>query len=222
MSSNTPPLQISNIKNFVYYKGWDIISDLEYKKYVSKSRESSEPWAHALHKDIQVVTAQIKNITNQILHLKEIGKERLFLVCEHVMTHVNPPCKTRKYWNVCIISGIHNNQCIDLSVNTRGDMLMTVHVKFSHFLSMLWLVTRFDHICKVLARKWLHSQTDVDTVDMKTLCDRYKKNNDFVEPLCRAFLYATQHVAKSLQQYSNTRSYEYFKNLKSKATENNI
>ena len=209
-------VDMATCNNFFLSKGYDIISDGDYKKRVNKSRERNEAWALDLQKDVHCINNIIKEITNEILFLKEIGKERLFSVCEHVITHVNPPCRTRTFWNVCVISGIHNKHCIDLTGNCKTDALMTVHIKFSHFLSMLWLVARFEHICKVLARKWLSKQQDANTVSIQELCHRYETETLYREQILQAFAYAYRHVKNSLQNFRQTPAYEFFVSGKSR------
>ena len=109
----------------------------------------------------------------------------------------------RMGWNVCSITGARSDECIDLTRTGKSESVITVHPKFTHFLTMLWVVAKFEHVCKVFTRNWLAQQgvQYQDQNDVRKMCQDFQNKTAEIEGLYKAFTHAYVHVTKSLQVY---------------------
>lgn len=199
-----------SINNYFMYKAFDVISDGSYKKLVIRSKESNDEWAITLYNKVQCVTNLIKNVVQQVNSLHEFGKDRLERVCKEVLCHVNPPCKVKTCWNACYISGIQSHECIDLTRAGKSDTVINIHRKFSHFILMLWVITKIEHMCKVFTRRWVSNLPAEQLREMTVhdMCRKFQDENRIGRALHGIFCHAYDHVMNSLENYKKVPSYE--------------
>ena len=195
-------IDAGSVKGYVLFKAFDVISDGSYKKLVVKSKECNETWAIELHTSTQKINAHIKNVLHMVNTLGEYGKDRLQDVCREVLCHVSPPCKLKTCWNICAITGTRSAECIDLTRVGKSDTVVTVHRKFSHFVIMLWIVAKFEHLCKVYTRQWLASKAAGEH-SVHELCTLFQQEAvpEITDALYNAFKHAVTHVTGSLEVY---------------------
>ena len=206
------------ISVYIQYKAFDLISDGSYKKNVVKSKENGDRWAIDAYNHVQDVAYIIKSVVHEINSLHEYGKNRLQRVCLEVISCVNPPCRRRMGWNVCSITGTRSDECIDLTKSGKSESVTTIHPKFSHFLVMLWVVAKFEHICKVFTRSWLSQRgtSYQETRSIQEICQDFSKKKAELHSLFKSFDYAHRHVVKSIQVHKNKSEFEI--SLSSKKT----
>ena len=204
--TNTKSIDVEKFKNYIQYKAFDLISDGSYKKLIVKSKESGDRWAIQTYSHVQEITNIIKSVIQEINTLHEYGKNRLQRVCSEVISCVNPPCRRRMGWNVCSITGARSDDCIDLTRTGKSESVITVHPKFTHFLTMLWIVAKFEHVCKVFTRNWLTQQgvSYQENNTVREMCQDFQKKTAEVQGLYNAFSHAHSHVMLSIRIYKKT------------------
>ena len=196
--------------NYVFYKAFDVLSDGQYKKRVVKGKENCDAWAMEMYTAVQSLNIVIKSVTTEINSLHEYGKQRLQKVCLEVVGAMNPPCKVKSGWNICVITGLRSNDCIDLTRVGKSDSNITIHSRFTHFVLMLWFVVKIEHIIKVLTRNWLSSKGSgyEDGHMLKDICKDFEKEEDLVHSVFEIFSYAYQHVMLSLRKHKELSEFE--------------
>jgi hypothetical protein len=202
-------------EGYFLYKAFDLISDGAYKKLVVRNKEAGDPDATALYAKVQSVTSQIKAVQNQVNALHEYGKQRLQTVCQEVVAHSAPPCNLRTCWNTCSISGTRSRECLDLTRVGKSPVVVMVHRKFAHFALMLWVVTKFEHLCKVYTRHWLSALEagPLAQTAVQRLCrdfEQHARAGGDIAALHSTLQHALTHVQSSLEDYRRVPCYESY------------
>ena len=203
-------VDVETLRSYFLYKAFDVISKGSYKKMIVRSKELNDAEAVELYGKVQSVQGLVRGVTTQVGALHEYGKERLQRVCREVLQHVGPPCRVKRCWNICSISGIRSADCVDLTRAGKSDAVITVHRKFSHFVLMLWVVAKFEHLCKMYARQWIAKLPEDEAKDstVAELCQRFQREADVSRGLHAAFCHAHAHVTGSLESYRRVPAYE--------------
>lgn len=198
------------LRDYFLYKGFDVISDGAYKKLIIKSREENDPQACQLYANVQRVSAVLKEVQSTVASLHEYGKHRLQKVCLEVFAHSTPPTKVKQCWNTCAISGIRSQQCLDLTRAGKSETVLMVHLKFSHFIIMLWVLCKFEHLCKAYTRKWIQGlPAEVsEGGSVQQLCKELESDSRNIEAWYLLFTHAHGHVLASLAAYKQIPCYE--------------
>jgi hypothetical protein len=188
------------VRGYFLHKAFDVISDGEYKRLVAARRDVGDEWAVELGAQVQGVAGLIKGVVRQVHGLHEYGRDKLQAHCLEVLGHVNPPCRLRHCWNTCTLSGIRSGSCLDLTRPGKSPGVMTVHRSFRHFMLLLWVVTKFENLCKGLARAWLKrlDAEEVRGASVNALCKRFQTEHDVAPALHALFRHALRHVSASL------------------------
>lgn len=191
---------------YATYKAFDYLSEGAYKKLVVKSKENGDPWAVKLYSGMQEVANHCKRTVNLISSLHEYGKNRLQMVCNEVISSANPPCRKKQGWNVCMITGVRSDDCIDLTKHGKGENCFIVNGKFSHFVLMLWLVVKIEHVCKIVAKNWLQCMgKDYSAVtSVNQICEDFAAEDVKLHALHMAFNHALTHVMTSIETYKKS------------------
>lgn len=199
------------VRTFVLYKSFDLISDGEYKKLVVRCKENGDAWAEAVYSQVQQVGVLSRSISTEINTLEDYGKCRLRRVCVEVLAWMTPPARRRPGWSMCSITGVRSDDCIDLTRVGKSGSVVTVDKRFSHFLLMLWLVMKFEHVCKVVARNWYgkhqrerqtHSSGGKGSLTVNEMCNAFESEfRENIDALVASFIHAFQHVMASLQEH---------------------
>jgi hypothetical protein len=192
-----------DFESYVSYKAFDLLSEGGFKKLVVHSRENSEPWAVQVYTGMQTVTSRLKQVAMLVNTLSDYGKKRLHAVCSEVVSSTTPPCKQKLGWSVCLITGIRSDRCLDLTRPGKSEGLVVISAKFSHFVIMLWFVTKLEHVCKTVAKAWLAAQSNTyqKNATVHEICEAFAADTAQMKALYDAFQYAMLHVVNSIEQY---------------------
>jgi hypothetical protein len=194
-------VELAAVRGFFLHKAFDVISDGEYKRLVAARRDVGDEWAVELSAQVQGVAGLIKGVVRQVHGLHEHGREKLQAHCVEVLGHVNPPCRVRHNWNTCTLSGIRSNGCLDLTRPGKSPGVMAVHRRFRHFMLLLWVVAKFENLCKGLARAWLKrlGPEEARALPVNALCKRFQEEHDVAPALHALLRHALGHVSASLR-----------------------
>jgi hypothetical protein len=204
-------LDAASFEAYFLYKAFDLISDGAYKKLIVRSKEAGDADAVALYNKMQRVTALIKAVQTQVAALHEYGKQRLQAVCVEVIAHSTPPCSLRTCWNTCAISGTRGCECLDLTRVGKSPVVVMVHRRFAHFAVMLWVATKFEHLCKVYTRHWLAQLEPGARTAVQQLCrdfEAHARTQGDIAALHAALQHALSHVQRSLDDYRRVPCFE--------------
>ena len=196
--------------NYILYRAYDTLSDGQYKKLVVRCKDNGDAWAIKLYSTFQTVNNTIKSILNDINSLHEYGKTRLQRVCSEITSCIIPPCRVKCGHNTCMITGIHINECIDLTRPGKSDTSITIHCSFQHFVLMLWFACKIEHIVKVLTRHWLHTKGAEYSASthVRQICSDFEKENTFIPVFYDIFKHALSHVRTSLHMSKTTTEFK--------------
>lgn len=208
--SKSLDVDVDTIRAYFLHKAFDVISSGEYKRLVVARKDLSDEWAVDMNTKVQRVSGLIKTVVRQVHCLHEYGKEKLQTHCLEVLSHVNPPCRLKHCWNTCTISGIRSGSCLDLTRPGKSAGVMIVHHRFRHFMLMLWIVVKFENLCKMYVRAWLKrlDPEHAKTATVNALCKQFEEENRVEQGLHGLFQHALLHVSSSLASYRRIPSYE--------------
>jgi hypothetical protein len=195
-------LDAATTEAYFLYKAFDVISEGEYRRLVVARRDAGDAWAVELSAQVQRVTARLKGLARQVTVLGEHGRERLQAHCVEALAHTNPPCRTRPGWGTCTLSGMRGRDCLDLVRPGKSPAPLLVHARFRHFFLMLWLASKFENVCKGLARAWLRRLEPADARDtpVNALCQRFREEHAGDPALHALLAHALAHVGASLRE----------------------
>lgn len=189
---------------YFHYRVFDFFSEGDYKKQVVQCKDTGDAWASKVYAGMQEVSSLIKRVSTEVSSLQEFGKTRLQMACVEVMASATPPCRRKKGWHMCSITGVRSDECMDLTRPGKSEHTVTVARSFSHFFVMLWLIAKMDHVCKTVARSWLVDKgTEFESgTPVKEMCEAFVAEcGPVVQALFRAFEHACAHVLASLDAH---------------------
>ncbi len=201
------------VSAFILYRAFDALSAGDYTRLVAQCTENGDPWAEKVNSQVNIVQSLIRRVQAEITTLEDYGKTRLRRVCLEVVNNMTPPTRRSPGWSICSITGVRTEDCIDVSRNSKTNSSITVDKRFSHFLIMLWLVVKFEHVCKIVTRSWLQQQnarakqetaktSHQEPLTVHMLCAQFEKEQ---QPTClalqRAFMHGYTHVIRSLRMH---------------------
>lgn len=191
----------SQFRSYFMFKAFDVIGDGNYRKFVVKSKDNSDQWAVDLLTNIQIVNSHVKHIIQDIHQLQHSGNTKIYKICHEVTTCINPPVRPKSGWNICNITGMRTDSCIDISRSGRADTFATIHSKFSDFIMQLWFVTRIEHIIKIMTKNWIETQTDTNFKKTE-LCRKFESEYEMIDDIFESFKAAYDHIRTSFRKYS--------------------
>lgn len=76
---------------------------------------------------------------------------------------------------------------------------LVVHPRFMHFLHMLWLIGRIDHVMRSIVRCWQHEHADTACGSIEDCQIFLQEESAHIHSLGLMFSHAVQHVHESLK-----------------------
>lgn len=193
-------------QRYAAYKAYDLLSDGSYRRLVVRSKENGDPWALQLYAAMQEVSNVVKRLQATVASLHEFGKRRLQMACAEAIASTGPPCRRRPGWNVCMITGMRSDDCVDIARACKSDSTVVVNSRFAHFLVMLWFVVKIEVVCKTVAKRWLREQGPVfeEATPVRDICRAFSDDGARMRALYDAFVYALGHVTRSIEEYKHS------------------
>lgn len=184
-------------QDFVLFKVYDILSDNTYKRFVMKSRENQETWSINLLNHYNTVNAQQKRLSQLISSLETHGHLRLWKLCEEIGQCTTPPITCSPTWNLCSITGVRSDQCLEIRRSQKSECSLAVHSDFAYFVQMLWFCQRLEFIIRVETKVWLNNQES--SMSLQDLADKFNENTEWMHNMWDLYKEAYDHVNLSLQ-----------------------
>lgn len=184
---------------FFQYKTYDVLSNGNYKKHLTQSKENGDSWAIDMHCRQNKVQQSIKQVH---LKLNAINKSKLGIACKNVTNCAQPPIRIFLGFSQCFITGIHSDKCLDLSKNGKKSQEIHIHPKFAYFFLFLWYICKLEYVIRACAKNWMDKGKKREEGLNQQYFELYMQEN---EQLCKN-LYeilskALQYVQSSLDLY---------------------
>ena len=124
-------------------------------------------------------------------------------ICKDVMSCAQPPIKVLTGENVCCLTGVTAQHCIDLTRVGKNASEVFVHPRFWHFFVFLWLCAKLEYVVRACTKQWLEAR-GIKPVPKSytTVCEEYASQNQvFNERLFLLLERALEYTSLSLSLY---------------------
>ena len=186
------------LRNYVFFKAFDIIGDGGYRRFILKNKNNGEPWAVSMYNDTQHTTRFFRATLQLVGKLAgNVPCMKLYKLCQRVTNDMNPPSVSTHGWCICALTGMRTENTTQLGRSNKGDVCY-VHRKFHAFFTMLWFVARFELCIKYATTQWLQHNNNTSDGKIQILCEKLQNDESFIQNICQSILHATQHVTDSV------------------------
>jgi hypothetical protein len=144
-------MSYEDFEAFFRFKSCDVLTNGNYKKYVTQCKENADAWAIDLYTKQNRVQQLIKQLNNK---LNMISKTKLGIACKHVSNCAQPPIKILIGFSKCFITGIQSDKCLDLSKNGKKNVEIHIHPKFAYFFLFLWYICKLEYVIRACSKNW--------------------------------------------------------------------
>jgi hypothetical protein len=188
---------------YAQIKAYDVISSGHFKRHLSQSRENGDRWAVMMYSRQTAVQNRVKEVFNLVAQLTTPSSAVIQRICKDVMSCAQPPIRVLTGRNVCCISGVSTEHCVDLTRVGKNSKEILVHPRFWHFFVLLWFCAKLEYVIRACTKQWLETQDVKATPGNYTiLCEDFLHNNsEMVEQLYRLFVKAVDYISQSLSIY---------------------
>jgi hypothetical protein len=190
-------------KSYVHAKAYDVISSGHFKRHLSQCRDNGDKWAIQMYSHVNCIQNRVKDMTTLVAQLNSPHCSHIQKICKDVMSCAQPPIKVLTGTNVCSLTGVKADHCIDLTRTGKNSKEVLVHPRFWHFFVLLWFSAKLEYIVRACTKQWLESQeVSKESKDYSRLCELYtEQNSDLNERLHRLFVKGVEYITNSLTIY---------------------
>lgn len=191
---------------YTHIKAYDVISGGNFKRHLSNARENGDKWAIDMNNGQSAVQAKIREVFSLVSHLSGPQTERVQRVCKDVMSCAQPPIKVLTGFNVCSLTGVSSEHCIDLTRPGKNTREVLVHPRFRHFFMFLWFCAKSEYIIRACTKQWVEGLPAPPCPETYTrLCEEYHTENlETNEKMYRLFLKGVDYVTLSLRTFKDS------------------
>ena len=189
-----------DFQTYLMCKACDVIGENNYKRFVLRCKDNQEQWAVDMLAAVARVQTHLKEIPQLVQELESQGHSRHARLCFEVGQCVVPPTKPVCSWNLCSITGVRSDQCIDIQRSQKSETVLTVHKDFCHFVQMLWVCLRLENIIKVETKNWIQAQ-NCPSASIQDLVNAFRADNQFPEQMWELYRHAWCHVRVSIHEF---------------------
>jgi hypothetical protein len=190
---------------YTQIKAYDVISGGHFKRHLSASRDNGDRWAIQMYQRHNMVQNKVKDIFTLVSQLTTPNSMHIQRICKDVMSCAQPPIKVLTGQNVCSITGIQTEHCIDLTRAGKNSAEMYVHPRFWHFFVLLWFCSKLEYVVRACTKQWLETiPVKPCQANFTSLCEEYTSQNvEFNENLYNLFVKGLDYVTLSLTVYKD-------------------
>ena len=188
---------------YAQIKAYDVISSGHFKRHLSSCRDNGDKWAIQMYNGQTAVQNKIRDIFALVAQLTSPTCTTVQRVCKDVMSCAQPPVKVLTGYNMCCITGVSAEHCIDLTRVGKNPKEVYVHPRFRHFFMLLWYCAKVEYVVRACTKQWLDTQDGRQSPDKYTrICEEYShQNSEFNNQLFSLFTKAVEYVSTSLTLY---------------------
>ena len=190
-------------RSYIHIKAYDVISSGHFKRHLSACRDNGDKWAIQMYNGHNAVQNRVRDITVLVSQLNTPHSQAVQRVCKDVMSCAQPPVKVLTGFNVCCLTGISVEHCIDLTRVGKNPREVFVHPRFRHFFMLLWFCAKLEYVIRACTKQWVEEQECKPCPGNYTLlCERYSQQNlEFNERLYQLFNKGMAYTSESLVLY---------------------
>lgn len=191
---------VDDFHAYAQIKAFDVISQGNFKRHLSSSRDNGDKWAVLMYNRHNVVQTKVREVFTLVGQLTTPNSQLIQRICKDVMSCAQPPIKVLTGSNICCLTQTHTEHCIDLTRMGKNSKEVLVHTRFWHFFVFLWFCAKLEYVIRACTKQWLETQPFKPTPRTYTeLCEEYSVQNVcFNEKLFRLFLKGMDYISLSL------------------------
>jgi hypothetical protein len=194
---------LEDFQAYTQAKAYDVISSGHFKRHLSACRENGDRWAVVMYNRQNKVVAKVRDIFLLVGQLTTPRSQAVQRICKDVMACAQPPIKVLTGENVCSLTGVCAEHCIDLTRAGKNATEVFVHPRFWHFFVLLWFCAKVEYVIRACTKQWLDSQgLHPEPKNFTSVCEDYTlQNTEFSERLFRLFERGVEYTTLSLTLY---------------------
>jgi hypothetical protein len=149
------------------------------------------------------VVARVREVFSLVAQLTTPRSQQIQKVCKDVMSCAQPPIKVLTGENVCSLTGVCAEHCIDLTRMGKNSKEVFVHPRFWHFFVLLWFCAKLEYVIRACTKQWLETRGIKPVPESYTkICEDYAVHNvEFNEKLFRLLERGLEYTTLSLSLY---------------------
>lgn len=194
-------MSYTDFVSFFEYRTYDVLSNGQYKRKITQSKENGDFWAIDMHNKQNKIQQIIKQIGNK---LHSIGKNNMTIACKNITNCAQPPVRICLGFSKCFITGIESDKCLNLSKSGKKSQEIHIHPKFAYFFIFLWYICKLEYVIRACAKHWMdtrHMKKNEVSLDESVFQVYMQENEDLCKQLYIVFQKAQEYVQKSLDLY---------------------
>jgi hypothetical protein len=194
---------LEDFQAYTQIKAYDVISSGHFKRHLGACRENGDKWAVVMYNRQNKVVAKVREIVLLVGQLTTPRSQAVQRICKDVMACAQPPIKVLTGENVCSLTGVKTEHCIDLTRAGKNASEVFVHPRFWHFFVLLWFCAKLEYVIRACTKQWLELQADrPEPQNYTSMCEDYTlQNTEFCERLFRLFERGVEYTTLSLTRY---------------------
>lgn len=202
--------QMFTAEDFVQFylcKGYEVITDLGFKRHLIQCKELGEQWAVEMHMHQTRVLQACKRVQTQIFQIGESPQHRAWAkICKDAMASAQPPIRVFTGPTKCAITGDDLDYSLDLTKSGKHARETHVSTRFNHFFLFLWFIAKIEYIVRSCTKQWIeangHTEAKKNKEKYTQLCETFKEDNmDMIQRMGTVFLKSIDYVEKSIEEY---------------------
>ena len=199
----TKMLSFEDFHAYAQVKAFDVISSGHFKRHLGTCRENGDRWAAVMYNRQNKVVGKVREVFALVGQLTTPNSQHVQKICRDVMSCAQPPIKVMTGENVCSLSGVCVEHCIDLTRAGKNSTEVLVHPRFWHFFVLLWFCAKLEYVVRACTKQWLETQGIKPVPSTYTsVCEEYvAQNQAFNEKLFRLLERALEYTTRSLTLY---------------------
>lgn len=191
---------------YTHVKAYDVISCGHFKRHLSSARENGDKWAIDMNNGQSAVQNKIREVFSLVSHMGGPQTARVQRVCKDVMSCAQPPIKVLTGFNICSLTGVSSEHCIELTRPGKNTREVLVHPRFRHFFMFLWFCAKSEYVIRACTKQWVEGLPTPPCPETYTrLCEEYHAENiETNEKIYRLFVKGMEYVNLSLNTFKDT------------------
>lgn len=196
-------ITLDDFHAYAQTKAYDVISSGHFKRHLGASRENGDRWAVVMYSRQNKVASKIREVFTLVSQLTTPRSQPIQRMCKDVMSCAQPPIKVVAGENVCCLTGVQTEHCIDLTRMGKNSKEVFVHPRFWHFFVLLWYCAKLEYVIRACTKQWLDAQQiRPEPKTYTAVCEEYTiQNVGFNERLFQLLERALEYTTLSLSLY---------------------
>ena len=197
-------ITLDDFHAYAQTKAFDVISSGQFKRHLGACRENGDKWAVVMYNRQNKVTTRIREVFSLVAQLTTPKSLIIQKICKDVMACAQPPIKVLTGRNLCSLTGVYTEHCIDLTRTGKNSVEVYVNPRFWHFFVFLWLSAKLEYVIRACTKQWLEGLrgNNKKAGQITDICEEYtSQNREFNERLFRLLERGIDYTTLSLILY---------------------